>query len=469
VSRWASRIRWASFSAARIALIYAAVSVSWILGSDHLALLLAGDNPQTLAKLQQYKGLFFVLTSSGLIFFLVHDHHRRLVRTQRQLAARDRELLQAQKMEAVGLLAGGVAHDFNNLLQVINGRAELVLEDREIDAATRSALEQIAGAGDRAANLVGQLLAFSRRQILAPDDLDLNEVVATLLKLLERVLGEHIRVEFLPGHQLGTVHVDRGQVEQVLMNLCINARDAMPQGGTLTLETENVRFDAEYCQHHLWAEPGRYVLLSVTDDGTGMDAPTLARIWEPFFTTKEADRGTGLGLSTVYGIIRQHGGLMHVYSEPGRGTTFKIYLPLVERPAASVGTKVRAPVLGGSETILVAEDNESVRDLMQSVLTRAGYEILLCVDGQQAWQVLEARDGAVDLVLLDVVMPGLSGPELLARAQARWPQLRFLLASGYSLNGAHTDSVLQQGVTMIQKPFESRELLAEVRRLLDGE
>jgi two-component system, cell cycle sensor histidine kinase and response regulator CckA len=334
------RIRWVELSAVRIALIYAVVSVMWILGSDHLALLLSGNDPLRLAQLQQSKGLFFVLSSSVLIFVLVNDHHRRFLRTQRQLAARERELQHAQKMEAVGVLAGGVAHDFNNLLQVIGGRTQLLLDVRRLDDEQRAGLEQIAAAGQRAAGLVGQLLTFSRRQVLQPEDLDLNALVATVLQLLERTLGPHLRIEFLPGRNLGTVRGDRNQLEQLLLNLCLNARDAMPEGGVVTVVTENVRLDADYCRDHPWATAGDHVRLRVIDQGCGMDTATLARIWEPFFTTKEAGKGTGLGLSTVYGIVQQHGGFLHVESEPGQGSSFQVYLP---RIAAGAPVTAAAP------------------------------------------------------------------------------------------------------------------------------
>lgn len=329
------RIRWVEMSAVRIALIYAALSVAWILGSDHLALLLSGGDSLLLAKLQQYKGLFFVLSSSLLIFFLVNDHHRRFLRTQRQLAARERELQHSQKMEAVGVLAGGVAHDFNNLLQVIGGRTELLLADRRPDDEARSGLEQIAAAGQRAAGLVAQLLTFSRRRVLQPENLDLNEVIATLLRLLERTLGRNVHVEFLPGRDLGPVRGDRNQLEQALMNLCLNARDAMPDGGVMTIVTENVCLDDAFCRDHPWATPGSHVRLRVVDQGCGMDPATLTRIWEPFFTTKDAGKGTGLGLSTVYGIVQQHRGFLNVDSEPGHGSTFAIYLPRIAAAASS--------------------------------------------------------------------------------------------------------------------------------------
>ncbi len=378
------------------------------------------------------------------------------------------QLLQAQKMEAVGQLAGGVAHDFNNLLQVINGYAEMALEGLDAHHPAHASVGEVVGAGTRAARLVAQLLAFSRRQVIVPEDLDLDEVVGRALDLVRRSLGEHIRVQWSPQHRLGNVRADRGQMEQVLMNLCLNARDAMPGGGDLVLRTENVVFDAEYRRHHAWARPGRYVGLSVTDTGTGMPPEVLERIWEPFFTTKEPDKGTGLGLSTVYGIIRQHEGLVHVDSEPGRGTTLAVYLPQVERSAAAVAAPVQTTAHGGEETILVVEDNDSVRDLMRTVLERAGYRVLAASGGREALDLLEVHGEQVDLAILDVVMPDLGGREVHDRARDRWPDLRFLFASGYSLDGVHTDFVLAEEFALIQKPFAAADLLAAVRGQLDG-
>ncbi len=378
------------------------------------------------------------------------------------------QLLQAQKMEAVGQLAGGVAHDFNNLLQVINGHAEMALEGLAAGHPAQASVREVLGAGERSARLVAQLLAFSRRQVIAPEDLDLNDVVSGALDLIRRSLGERIQIQWLPGHQLGNVRADRIQVEQVIMNLCLNGRDAMPAGGELVIETENVSFDAEYCRHHAWARPGRYVLLSVTDTGTGMPPEVVERIWDPFFTTKEPGKGTGLGLSTVYGIVRQHDGLVHVYSEPERGTTLEVYLPQVERSASAVGSKVKAAARGGEETILVAEDNLNVRELMRVVLERAGYRVLAASGGREALELLETEGDGVDLAILDVVMPDLGGRDVHDRARDRWPAMRFLFASGYSLDGVHTDFVLEKDIALIQKPFAAADLLAAVRAQLDA-
>ncbi|HOT51243.1 MAG TPA: ATP-binding protein, partial [Candidatus Hydrogenedentes bacterium] len=259
------------------------------------------------------------------------------------------QLRQAQKMEAVGLLAGGVAHDFNNLLQGILGYTELVLCDSSLGDKIRADLIEVQRAAERAAQLTRQLLAFSRRQVIDPQPMDLNAVVAELARMIRRVIGEHIELDVIPGHDLATVRADRSQIEQVLMNLCVNARDAMSEGGRLTIETQNVVFDTQYCATHEWAVPGRYVLLSVTDSGCGMESDTMQRIFDPFFTTKEKGRGTGLGLATVYGIVRQHDGMIQVYSEVGKGSKFKVYLPAIEQSAAVVERAIPEPVLGGAK------------------------------------------------------------------------------------------------------------------------
>ncbi len=378
------------------------------------------------------------------------------------------QLVQAQKMEAIGQLAGGVAHDFNNILQAINGYTELAQGDLEPGHPARDSLNEIGKAGTRAAKLVGQLLAFSRRTILEPAHLDLNEVVGNLLGMLERVIGEHIRLDLIPGHHLGTVHADRTMLEQVLLNLCVNARDAMPNGGRLTLETENVTFDSEYCERNPWARPGRYLLLSVTDTGCGMDALTLERIFEPFFSTKGPGKGTGLGLSMVYGIVRQHEGMVRAYSEVGKGTTFKVYLPVVERPADVVGTKIESLPLGGHETILVAEDDASLRELAHATLTRAGYTVLLAANGAEALEVFHRHAAGIKLLLLDVVMPELGGREVFDRIRAGHPHLPALFASGYSENAIHTNFVLQEGMKLIRKPYDTAALLRAVRATLDA-
>lgn len=379
----------------------------------------------------------------------------------------ENQLRQAQKMEAIGQLAGGVAHDFNNILQAIVGYSSMLLDRLPEQDDTREFAEEIAQGADRAAMLTRQLLAFSRRQVLEMDDLDLNKVIKGVAKMIRRIIGEDINVQIMEGRRLGTVHADCGQMEQVLLNLCVNARDAMPEGGTLTIETENVAMDNEYCAAHAWASPGRYVLLSVTDTGCGMDAQTQARIFEPFFTTKELGKGTGLGLATVYGIVRQHEGMIQVYSEVGKGTMFKIYLPIVEREASTVGVKVVERPRGGAETILVAEDDPTLQKLTALMLSHAGYTVLLANDGEEALDVFGAHAAEIALVLLDVVMPKKGGRAVYDALHQRYPRLRFLFSSGYSANAIHTGFVLKEGIELIQKPFAPDALLRKVREVLD--
>jgi PAS domain S-box-containing protein len=377
------------------------------------------------------------------------------------------QLRQAQKMEAIGQLAGGIAHDFNNLLQVINGYTELTLEDAPCDPATREALTEIRRASDSATRLVRQLLAFSRRQVLKQESLEINEVVGGVMNMLHRVIGEHIRVVFLPGRHVEPIYADRGQMEQVLMNLSVNARDAMPNGGTLTIETGDAVLDKEFCHANNWAREGQYVLLSVSDNGCGMDPKTLSRIWEPFFTTKEVGKGTGLGLATVYGIVRQHDGMVHVYSEFGKGTVFKIYLPALKNPMPLQSKKTDADTLGGRETVLLAEDNEMVRNLTRNMLEQAGYTVLTARDGVEAVQLFEERGDTVDLALMDLVMPGMGGDAVYTQVRSRFPKVRFLFASGYSSGVVQNAVTLGDNFELIQKPFDRKDLLLRLRKLID--
>jgi len=380
----------------------------------------------------------------------------------------EEQLRQAQKMEAVGQLAGGVAHDFNNLLQVINGYTELVLAEINQEHSAYEFIKEIAKAGDRAQSLVSQLLSFSRRQIINPVDLDLNEVTEKLMKMIRRVIGEHIQCEFIPGYELGTIKADFGQMEQILMNLCVNSRDALAGGGSISIETGNVLIDAEYAGIHPWAKPGRYVLLSVTDDGCGMDKKTIAGIFDPFFTTKSIGKGTGLGMSTVYGIVKQHNGEIQVYSEPGKGTVIKIYMPVVARRAGSIANQVDAPVMGGRETILVAEDDDMVRNLTRQTLVMAGYTVIDAKNGNDALGLFVKHADKINLLMLDVVMPGLGGKEVYDRIQETHPDVPTLFCSGYSQNAIHTGFVLDSDLYFIQKPYSSNSLLRKIRKILDS-
>jgi len=388
---------------------------------------------------------------------------------EEEKARLEERLLQAQKMEAVGQLAGGVAHDFNNLLQVMNGYTELALDDLPEGDPVGEKLQEVAKAGERAAQLVGQLLAFSRRQIMRLEVVDLNEVVTELLKMLARLIGEHIRLQFAPGHDLSPIRADRGMVEQVIVNLCVNARDAMPDGGDLQIETAIVTIDPGQFRAHPDVEPGPYVLLTVTDTGHGMDATTLSRVFEPFFTTKEVGRGTGLGLSTVYGIVRQHGGLVQAYSEVGIGTTFKVYLPAAQHRAKEAAPELEGPLPAGSGTILFAEDDGTVRGLTVQVLRAAGYTVLSAADGRQAISLLQRHGPAIDLLLLDVVMPGLGGRAVMEHARRMGLDTPVLFASGYSDNAVHTNFVLEEGLRFLQKPYRHADLLRRVHQALTGD
>jgi PAS domain S-box-containing protein len=378
------------------------------------------------------------------------------------------QLRQAQKMEAVGQLAGGVAHDFNNLLQVILGYGELARDETQAHSPARMSVEEILEAGNKAKTLVSQLLAFSRQQVLKMEVLNLNDVINDLTKMIRRVIGEHITFDAFLGPKLGNVQADRGQIEQILINLCVNARDAMSAGGKITVETSNVMIDEAFAEVHSWAEPGPYALLSVTDTGSGMDKQTQDNVFEPFFTTKKLGEGTGLGLSTVYGLVTQHQGMVHVYSEVDQGTTFKIYLPLVEGSSNLESETVDAEVPGGTEIILLAEDDAGVRRLTKTVLERAGYTVLIATDGEEAVNVFQNSKGEIDLALLDVMMPKLGGRAVYERIRAMRPGIPVLFASGYSMNAIHTNFVLDEGLALIQKPSQRHDLLRRVREVLDN-
>lgn len=378
------------------------------------------------------------------------------------------QLRQSQKMEAVGQLAGGIAHDFNNLLQVILGYGDMALTATGPDSPAHDFVTLMLKAGSRAQTLVSQLLAFSRRQVLEMKSVNLNDVIMDMMKMLRRVIGEHIALEFMPACDLGWVRADAGQMGQILTNLCVNARDAMPEGGTITIKTENVTLDDAFCQAHSWAQPGAYALIGVIDTGCGMAPEVLEKAFEPFFTTKEVGKGTGLGLATVYGLVKQHGGLVHVCSDAGNGTAFRIYLPLADATEASLEEIIEAPVRGGSETILLAEDDAMVRRLSQAVLEDAGYTVLAACNGQEALETFESNTGKIDLVLLDVIMPKLSGRAVYDQIRKTRPQLRTLFISGYNMETVHTNFALAEGLTLIQKPCRREDLLRKVREVLDA-
>ncbi len=373
----------------------------------------------------------------------------------------------SQKLEAIGLLAGGVAHDFNNLLQIIGGYAAMAMEHLSPAEESHSHLTQVKTAADRASQLTRQLLAFGRRQPLQKTATDLNEVVTELLKWVRRLIGEHIVVEFTPVTGLPGITGDKAQLEQVLMNLCVNARDAMPGGGQITIRLQATTLDDEFCQAQAWAHPGQYVCLSVADSGQGMDQQTLAHIFEPFFTTKPREQGTGLGLSVVYGVVKQHEGFLHVTSTPGHGSNFEVYLPAAFPATVATPPKNSMALARGTETILLAEDESGVRVLAQLLLERAGYRVLTAVTGEEAVHTFNQHADAIQLLVLDIVMPKLSGPETYEKILAKKPGLPVLFCSGYSSNSLLTEYDRHPEVGFIQKPYQIDELLAQVRRLLD--
>jgi signal transduction histidine kinase/ActR/RegA family two-component response regulator len=386
------------------------------------------------------------------------------VTEQRRLES---QLRQAQKMEAVGQLAGGVAHDFNNLLTAVVGHANLALEDLPDDHRVREDVMEILKAGERAAGLTRQLLAFSRRQVMQPEVIAVNDVISGVEKLLRRLIGEQIHIVLDLAASTDAVKVDPGQLEQVLINLAVNARDAMPDGGTLTLATTNVDLDEAYAHQHPGVGPGRYVMIAVTDTGTGMDAQTQTHLFEPFFTTKPAGKGTGLGLATVYGIVKQSGGFIYVYSEHGRGATFKVYLPATtEKPSTEAPRIEPARARGGTETILVVEDNPHVQAIARRVLAKLGYRVLAASSGEEALAVLNTGDARVDLVMSDVIMPGMTGPELCRQLSVRYPGLRVLFTSGYSNDAIVRHGVLEPGTMFIEKPYAPPALARKVREAL---
>ena len=390
-------------------------------------------------------------------------------KAQEELQHKETELRQAQKMEAVGRLAGGIAHDFNNLLTAILGYGNLLHMKLTPGDPSRNDVEEILSAGKRATDLTRQLLAFSRRQVLMPKILNLNTVVEDVGKILKRLIGEHIELTTRIQPELGRVRADPGQVEQVIMNLAINARDAMPDGGRLTIETRDADLDVSYAIRHEDVQPGPYVMLAVSDTGAGMDAETQARIFEPFFTTKERGKGTGLGLSTVYGIVRQSGGHIWVYSEPGRGSTFKVYLPRAETRSETHKVPVFTPdPEGGSEAVLVVEDEAPVRKLLCSVLKSKGYRVSEAASGAEALEVNRSAPAPIQLLVTDLVMPGMGGRELGEHMMDAQPGLKVLYVSGYTEDAVVRQGNLTNGTSFLSKPFTPETLLRKVRALLDA-
>jgi len=384
--------------------------------------------------------------------------------------ALEQQLRQSQKMEAIGRLAGGIAHDFNNLLMVISGYCEFLLERIGPDPVLRGPAQEINNAAERATSLTRQLLAFSRKQMLDPKILDLNAVVTENLRMLTRLIGEDIDLVMVPGTDLGAVKADPGQVEQVIMNLAVNARDAMPHGGKLTIETSNLTVDESYGRVHAGVNPGEYVMLAISDTGSGMDTETQSHIFEPFFSTK-GTKGTGLGLSTVYGIIKQSGGYIWVYSELGKGTTFKVYLPRITETQELVALQPPhidpGPALP-DETILLVEDETNLRRMARQYLENQGYAVLEAADGAAALQICVAHRGPVHLLLTDVIMPGMNGRELAQRLATLRPEAKVIYMSGYTENAIGHNGTLDAGITLLQKPFTLQSLKEKVREVLDS-
>ncbi len=390
-------------------------------------------------------------------------------RAEAALRSSEEQLRMSQKLEAVGQLAGGVAHDFNNLLTVISGYSELVLNRLGESDDNRSKVEEIKRAAERASTLTRQLLAFSRKQVLQPKLFDLNHLVSDMSKMLRRLIGENIEMTTVIG-ETAPINADPGQIEQVLMNLVVNARDAMPNGGRVTIETARVEVDELYTSTHLNVPAGPYVMLAVSDTGSGIDEETQKHIFEPFFTTKEQGKGTGLGLSTVYGIIKQSGGHIWLYSEIGQGTVFKVYLPAATQTVAeSTAAPVRAPLPRGTETILIVDDEPQIRKLAFDCLAYCGYDVLSSANGLQALQLVEGLNRPVDLVLTDVVMPKLSGRELSERITALQPAAKVLFMSGYTNDAVVNHGILDGDTWFIQKPFTLESLVRRVREVLDSE
>jgi len=394
--------------------------------------------------------------------------------TKRKQDEKEREKLetqfqQTQKLESVGRLAGGVAHDLNNLLSPILGYSEMLLDDFDSNDTRKASVEQIVQAGMRARDIVRQLLAFSRKQALEFKAVDLNKILNRFKKLLRRTIREDISIKFMPASHIPLVRGDIGQLEQVIMNLGVNAQDAMAEGGTLTFETSLTELDEDYASSHEGVKPGTYVMLSVRDTGCGIDAETCQHLFEPFFSTK-GEYGTGLGLATVYGIVKQHGGNIWVFSEPGNGTTFKIYLPVSETTDAPTESDSIVPSdLKGSETILIVEDNAQVRNISREILKRQGYTVLIAENGKEALTVLKQQEKAVHLVLSDVVMPEMGGKNLFDQIAVYNPYMKVLFMSGYTDDVIAHRGLLYEGANYIQKPFTVHALAVKVRRILDGQ
>ena len=380
----------------------------------------------------------------------------------------ERQVQQLHKFEMIGRLAGGIAHDFNNVIGAILGWAEICSQEAQPGTVLRERLQKIIDQADRATGLTSQLLSFARKQFLQPKRIDLNMHVSQSTDLLRRIIGAHIAIRIQTAPDLQVTFADPSQIDQVLMNLCLNARDAMPEGGQLILETRNMEITEEYCRVATYAQPGSYVLLSVSDTGTGMETETLEQIFEPFFTTKELGKGTGLGLATVYGIVKQHGGFLNVESAPGKGTTFHIYFPASSGTADPREAQSDAKPRKGTETILLAEDHDGLRQSAQEMLEGLGYRVLLAANGIEAVKLFKEHSDSVDLVVLDIVMPGLSGPNAYLQMASIRPDLKAVFTTGYTSEAASLTSLIDKGAALLQKPYSQRSIGLKIRDVFEA-
>ena len=422
-------------------------------------------------RMRHKDGSWHVIESGTSVIVSAHDKVEKYVIVNRDVSEQrqlEEKFRQAQKMEAVGRLSGGVAHDFNNLLGVIIGYAEFLQESLDPENTLRGSVDEILKAGKRAASLTRQLLAFSRQQVLDPKVVDLNVVVSDMDKMLRRLIGEDIELSTVLGAGLGRIKADQGQLEQVLMNLVVNARDAMPQGGKLLIETRNMVMDDAFVRRYPYpVQPGPYVCLTVSDSGIGMDAETKARAFEPFFTTQEKGKGTGLGLSTVYGVVKQSGGYIDIDSAPGAGTSFKIYLPRVNEDIKTEKLAGGAASFAGNETILLAEDESSLRTLTRNTLELCGYKVLEAKDGVEALEISDRHTGPIDLLLTDMVMPGMGGRALAQELIRRRPEIRLAYMSGYTGQAVGSQGPVDPGSVFLLKPFTRELLTRKIREALD--
>jgi signal transduction histidine kinase/ActR/RegA family two-component response regulator len=391
----------------------------------------------------------------------------RALKDMDELQRYEEELSKSRKLESVGRLAGGIAHDFNNMLMPIISYSNLMLLEQGRSEEDRERLEQVKLAGTRAAELIKQLLAFSRKQILEIKNINLNDVVQEMQKMMRRLIGENIELHISLEGDLGNVNADHAQIDQILLNLVVNARDAMPGGGKLTIETQNVYLDQNYARTHREVIPGNYVMLAVSDTGVGMEAETRERVFEPFFTTKEVGKGTGLGMATIYGIVKQHEGNINVYSEPGQGTTFKVYMPRVDGKAQEIKPPVDDIPQGAGEVVMVVEDERQVFELVCEIIGDSGYKLLRPTSPQRALEMAMNKERKIDLLLTDVIMPGMSGKQLYEKISEIRPDIKVVYMSGYTDNVIAHHGILDPGIHFLQKPFTESTLLNKLREALD--